>query len=89
MSLPGDERYLDAFWYLSTERKWSTGPIPTSVVEEYAFRHDVPADMIASFTRVLRRLDENYLGWVNEQMKREAERAKGKRGFGRFFRKRR
>lgn len=87
LSLPGDERYLDAFWILTTERFWSTGPIPSTMVSDYAFRNGFPTDMIASFTRILRKIDDAYLGWVNKEIERQRQQDKGKSRWGRMFRK--
>lgn len=87
LSFPGDERYLDAFWYLATERRWASGPIPVTLVEQYAFRHGFPPDMIASFVRILRKLDEAWLGWVQDELKRQREAERSKRGVRGLFRR--
>lgn len=92
--LPGEEFYVRSFWDLSTERPVSQGVIgriPWSKAMDYAVRHGVEPDMLATFWRVIFGMDTGYLdqqrGEYNRSMsaaQREASRqSKSKRDYGR------
>jgi hypothetical protein len=56
----------NAFWELSTERPigMGTGPIPVSKIRSHARDFGMDA---ASFVRIMRRMDEEYLSHANRQ----------------------
>ncbi len=84
LSLPGDERFLDAFWYLTTERRWALGPIPASKTQQYAYDRGWSSDIIVLFCRMIRKLDEAYLQWAAKEAKKETGQDKPRRRlFGR------
>jgi len=76
--LPGDEFYFAAFWELSSERQVGQvfGPIPWSRVVDYAFFAGLNASMLSLFLRVIRAMDDGYLGWLREQHDRATRMAK-------------
>lgn len=87
LSLPGDEVFVDAFWALSTERRYPGGPIPRSVAEAHALSLGMSGEDAALFGRMIGALDETYLEWQRAEAKRQRDTDSG--GFGGLFRRRR
>lgn len=77
--LPGDEVCVVAFWDLSTERQcgMTLGPIPWSKAMLYgSARMGLRGPALESFWRMVRVIDEAYLGWMKEQHDRQVDRDK-------------
>lgn len=65
----GDVFYLRAFSELSTCRQFGevTGPIPWDRIYLYGSRFRLDYAMMNVFERVIRELDEAWLGWQREE----------------------
>jgi hypothetical protein len=62
----------EAFGELSTDRSigFGRGPIPWSAIDRYAGRHGIDdPDEHARFVRLIRAMDEAFLGWHAERDK--------------------
>lgn len=64
---------MSAFWDLSTCRSngFSVGLIPWNRVREYAEFAGLDRDNAFTFTAIIRRLDEAYLEWADEEQKKK------------------
>lgn len=72
---PGDNFYFRAFWELSSCRQfgWSVGPIPWRDMVLYAEYAGLDSENTQLFATVLRELDEVYLSWSRDEVKRKTE----------------
>ncbi|MEQ1673383.1 MAG: hypothetical protein ABL893_21255 [Hyphomicrobium sp.] len=65
----GGEVFLDAFYELTNDRHYQTGPIPFASIDAYAHRFGfTDLDDFAMFRRVLRALDATYLPIIRKQI---------------------
>ncbi len=71
-TFPGDEFYLDAFGDLTTERQigFSLGQIPHSKIKQYGIDFGLDATTLDFFIRIIRSIDDKYLGWENDENKK-------------------
>lgn len=58
---PGEDIFITAFWRLSSERNYESGPIPYSKKLEYAQRIGLEDDVATVFCSILESLDLYYL----------------------------
>jgi len=56
--------YLQAFWELSTERRFQGGPIPWSQIRLYARENGVADELLPLFEHIVRELDEEFVAYV-------------------------
>ena len=61
--LPGVMGWFEAFWELSTERRFIGGPIPWSAIDAW------PTDDPETFHACIRAADAAYLAWKPESAK--------------------
>ena len=73
---PGDEFYLREFFKLSTRRNYAGGPIPVDVVEQVAYAWEMNPTEAVSFSIIIRRMDDAFLEWCDDEMKRRQEQKK-------------
>ena len=73
--------YLSAFWELSSCRNfgWVIGPIPWTALNDYADFSGLDSGMRKVFVAVIRELDEIYLSWQRDNVKKTAEAEKPKK----------
>lgn len=73
----GLEFYWTAFWELSNSRPvgWGFGPIPWTVVTDYATAYDLTPDEANDFIYLVRRMDEAWMDW---QAKKQSDDSKDK-----------
>ena len=68
---PGDDFWLSAFFELHTTRNADGGPIPWDCIREYGVHAGLDADLIRTLIAVVRAMDIAFLGWRQQQRKRE------------------
>lgn len=68
---PGDDFWIAAFFDLNTTRNFEGGPIPWSRIREYGIYVGLDADLIRTLIAVIRAMDVRFLGWREEQRKRQ------------------
>ncbi len=66
--------YKEAFWNLSTERRFEFGPIPHSEIQMYGTCKGLDADMTETFVVLVRALDGSFLKWSRKDLERDRPR---------------
>lgn len=65
----GLEIYYQAFFHLSTERKYECGQIPWSSVEFYGSSKNFDLEELIDLHYFIREMDEVYLEYIREKRK--------------------
>jgi hypothetical protein len=70
---PGLEFIWRAFWEMSTDRDFgmAEGPIPWSVMDRYALRHEIEDDEFDRFVLMIKSLDSVYIEHRTKQQNKK------------------
>lgn len=73
---PTDTFYLEAFWNLSSTRRYELGPIPWDIILLYGQHLGLDDGIINRFSTIIMAMDIAYIRWSRDEIEKRREQSR-------------